>query len=124
MNTDIEKRLEHLEDGMRQMQKAVERMADALEKLVEVRVGHNIHSQEIAGLRKASHEHGNRLQELDAMRQRVCKLETHEELREDELKASFSKRDDRINNLSRIVYIGTGIVIVLQVVLPIFVFRG
>ena len=109
---------------MDRMESAIERMAEAVETLIEIRIHNANNSKEVEKLRETSHTHGNKLQEIDALKTRVCKLETHEELREDELKKSFAKRDDRINNLSKIVYIGTGIVIVLQVVLPIFLLRG
>ena len=123
-----EDRFKNIENELRDMRKAQamhhEDMLKVLMKLEHAVSSIVSHDDEIKSLRKSSHEYGNKLQEIDALRQRVCKLEAHEELREDELKRSFAKRDDRINNLSRIVYIGTGIVIVLQVVLPIFLLRG
>jgi len=124
VSEDVNQRLERLEESGKHTQQAVERIAVAMEQLVEIRVTHNMHSQEISALRKASHEYGNKLQELIAAQHRICKLEAHEESREDEIKASFAKRDERMNNLSRLVYIGAGIVVVLQVILPLFLFRG
>jgi len=124
MSDDVNQRLAHLEESGKNTQQAVERIALAMEQLVEIRVTHNIHSQEISILRKSSELQGIQLQVLSAVQQRVDKIETHEESREDELKNSFAKRDERINNLSRLVYIGAGIVVVLQLIVPIFLFKS
>jgi len=124
MSDDVNQRLAHLEESGKSTQQAVERIALAMEQLVEIRVTHNIHSQEISTLRKSSELQGIQIQVLAAVQQRVDKLETHEDSIEEELKSSFAKRDERINNLSRLVYIGAGIVVVLQLIVPIFLFKS
>ena len=123
-----EDRFNNIENELRDMRKAQAMHHDDMLKVL-MKLEHTVsnivsHDDEIKRLRKSYHDQSNKVQELDSVKMRLCKLEANFDAREDELKSSFSKRDDRINNLSRIVYIGTGIVIVLQVVLPIFLLRG
>ena len=76
---DLEKRLIRLEDGMARMESAVERMADAIEALIEVRIHNDTHSKEIVKLREASHIHGNMLQELPHLREKICRHEKRQD---------------------------------------------
>lgn len=73
--SDLETRLARLEEGMDRMESAIERMAEAVETLIEIRIHNANNSKEVEKLRETSHKHGNSLQELPHLREKICKVE-------------------------------------------------
>jgi len=71
---EMEKRLIRVEEAMTRMEKLLERMVTTIEQLVEARARHDRHSTEIDNLRKASHDHANKLEHIVMLEKTVGHL--------------------------------------------------